>query len=959
MENPPGARATLLQPTMGEQSKITISSHNVNGFNRSKGFLRAQCSDAPDSIRAIQEHWLRPSFKKQAGVNQLRCLHPDFDGYGSSAMSDSKISIGRPYGGTGFLFNKKYSRSLKPVLNYSHERVTVMSLETDTFKILLINAYMPYYNSRDMDHYLSLYRETIGHIDSIMQQNQHCKFVILADLNCDIYKDNNCYTRLVKNLMKSHNLVSAFEKLPNFDFATEYTRCDMKTNSFTLIDGIIFSKDLMSIIDNVRIAHNGDNLSDHSPVEIDLCVRITLANSNPNSRQPFINWKKMRPDSLELFRTKMSTALSMIQIPEFTLHGSHLCSNDCHKLDIENYYDRIVEAVSVAESVLPLSNPSFQRPFWSDELSVLKESSIDCNNYWKSMGCPRSGPIYECRKNCHYQYKIAIRRYKKEANKRDNDDLFSDLADHDGNSFWSKWNSINRNGNVIASRIDGETDPQSIANVFADYFQSVYGNNDTPQHNFLNDAFKTSFADYYSEHCNDDLTCYFLNWSEMLNIASKIKLGKAASGAIRPEHFIHGAPELLRHFHILFNGMIQHSCVPTAFLKGTISPIVKDSHGDVSSPSNYRGVTLSCLPAKLFEHAIQIKTYDHLFTDDLQFGFKRKTSTSHAIFALKSTVDHFISHGSKVYVAFLDCTKAFDRISHSGLFTKLIERKIPLCFLLCLLFWYQNMYSVVKWGDETSREFPVPLGIKQGGINSPDFFSCYFDGLTTSLRSNQFGCHIADLFIGCIFFADDICLLSPSRSGLEQMISRCTKYCSEFCLSFNPRKSKVMIFSRSAIDLANHKPVLLDGSPIDYATSIKYLGVTIDSNKGVNFPAENDLQSFYRSANSVLNVLKKPDETILMHLLFRNCVPTLTYACAVKEYSQREMNACMVALNDAIRKIFTFRRWESVRQLRINFGYLSLSEIFWNTRKKFLESVRTHRNGVISKLARLIQPVVD
>ena len=193
-----------------------------------------------------------------------------------------------------------------------------------------------------------------------------------------------------------------------------------------------------------------------------------------------------------------------------------------------------------------------------------------------------------------------------------------------------------------------------------------------------------------------------------------------------------------------------------------------------------------------------------------------------------------------MYVTFPNCTKAFDKISHSGLFTKLIERKIPLCFLLCLLFWYQNMYSVVKWGAETSREFPVPLGIKQGGINSPNFFSCYFDKLTKSLRSNCFGCHIADLFLGCIFFADDICLLSPTRSGLEQMISRCRSYCSEFCLSFNPRKSKLKIFSWSLIDHSNHKAILLNGLPVDYVTSMIYLGVSIMSDRGINFPADSN-----------------------------------------------------------------------------------------------------------------------
>ena len=197
----------------------------------------------------------------------------------------------------------------------------------------------------------------------------------------------------------------------------------------------------------------------------------------------------------------------------------------------------------------------------------------------------------------------------------------------------------------------------------------------------------------------------------MLDIASKIKLGKSSAGAIHPEHIIYGAPELMCHFQLLFNGMLQHGFVPTDFLRGTITPIVKDNQGDVSSTSNYRGITLSCLPAKMFEFAIQIKTAHLLETDDLQFGFKNKTSSSHPLFVLKSTIDYFNSKGTNVYVTFLDCTKAFDRISHDGLFLKLIARKVPLCILLCLLFWYSNMNSVVKWGDHSS--FRVPLGIKQ------------------------------------------------------------------------------------------------------------------------------------------------------------------------------------------------------------------------------------------------------
>ena len=112
-----------------DKSIITFVSHNVNGFFRSKDFIKSQCESNLNSIRAIQEHWLRPPYKKLHGVNQLRNVHPCFDGYGTLAMSkasDSKVITGRPFGGTGFIFNKKYAKCLKPLIGVNHERVTAL-----------------------------------------------------------------------------------------------------------------------------------------------------------------------------------------------------------------------------------------------------------------------------------------------------------------------------------------------------------------------------------------------------------------------------------------------------------------------------------------------------------------------------------------------------------------------------------------------------------------------------------------------------------------------------------------------------------------------------------------------------------------------------------------------------------------------------------------------------------------
>ena len=60
-----------------------LYSNNANNINFTNILI---------SIRAIQEHWLQPPYKKQQGVNQLRYVHPNFDGYGVSAMSRSSES---------------------------------------------------------------------------------------------------------------------------------------------------------------------------------------------------------------------------------------------------------------------------------------------------------------------------------------------------------------------------------------------------------------------------------------------------------------------------------------------------------------------------------------------------------------------------------------------------------------------------------------------------------------------------------------------------------------------------------------------------------------------------------------------------------------------------------------------------------------------------------------------------
>ena len=625
--------------------------------------------------------------------------------------------------------------------------------------------------------------------------------------------------------------------------------------------------------------HYGGNVSDHRPVELDIELSVTESVINKKENVPFVNWKKLDLNAKELFRARMTQKLDEIVIPfHLLVHGDKTCSDLNHRVVIESYYKAITDAVIYSDSFLPRSSPNLCKPFWSDHLNELKQKSINCVNVWKRNGSPKNGELFTCKKTCVFNYKKAIKDAKKRQASKRGDELHEHLSSRDYDSFWATWRKCYKQTDSLMPRIDGETSEEGIAGAFRSHFCGVYSGNDSPSHLALKNEFERKFNSYVLEHGNESISPHYISWSEMLNVVSRVKIGKSSSGIIRPEHIFYGSEKLILHLHLLFNSMIQHGFVVTDFLKGTITPIVKDSQGDLTSSSNFRGITIGSLFAKMFELAIDYKISHLLDSDPLQFGFKKKTSTSHALYVLRTTVDYFNNRSSTVFTAFLDISKAFDRISHHGLFIKLMERKVPLCLLLILIHWHLNMTCRVKWGMVYSEEFPIPLGMKQGGILSPKFFSLYIDDLIKMLRKKGIGCHVLEMFVACILFADDMALMAPSRSALQKMITICTDYCDKFCLNFNAKKSKVMIFGKQVNSSA---PVAIKGENIDVVSELKYLGTTLVSGDTFNFTARYDVVNFFRSTNAITTALTEAHEHTMLHLIYSNCVPILTYASSV------------------------------------------------------------------------------
>ena len=211
------------------------------------------------------------------------------------------------------------------------------------------------------------------------------------------------------------------------------------------------------------------------------------------------------------------------------------------------------------------------------------------------------------------------------------------------------------------------------------------------------------------------------------------------------------------------------------------------------------------------------------------------------------------------------------------------------------------------------------------------------------------GCHILDYFIACILYADDVCLLAPTRKAMHELLDICSRYAFSWCVLYNERKSKLMYFGKKH-ESFSCSPISLNGVPLDFVHEWKYLGVLLKSSTRFTCSSKQSRSAFYRSSNSILNVLGGPSEVVQMKLLYNVCVPIMTYACDVISFPGKEMESLHVACNDAIRKVFSYHRWESIKTLRESFGYLSITEIFAKRKRHFENQLPHIGNAVLSFL---------
>lgn len=408
----------------------------------------------------------------------------------------------------------------------------------------------------------------------------------------------------------------------------------------------------------------------------------------------------------------------------------------------------------------------------------------------------------------------------------------------------------------------------------------------------------------------------------------QLKSGKAKGlDDINPEHIKHAPEKLDFHYSMLFRAILRHSFLPLKFMSVRIVPIVKSATGSISSSDNYRPVAIATASSKVLEIAILDKVQKLTECPSAnQFGFRRGSSTDQCIFLLKERIRRYVQQGGPVYCCFLDASKAFDRVCHSTLFLRLLDLRIPTSIIRLVRYWYAHQEMVVCWGGCSSSGFGTRNGVRQGGVLSPALFNVYVDLFSNALNKSEVGCHLNAVSINHLFYADDLCLLSPSLAGLRLLVNICENVADFLSIKFNVKKSVYVRFLPKHYRDIPHFDVMLNDTPIPLKNEANYLGHIISGDLSDGADMRRAIRSLYARGNSLVHKFHSCSELVKV-ALFRAYI-TPIYGCHLwVGFSQRQNNEVKVAYNAIFRKFFSLNRMSSISQNLIRLHLPTIPEI--------------------------------
>jgi len=355
-------------------------------------------------------------------------------------------------------------------------------------------------------------------------------------------------------------------------------------------------------------------------------------------------------------------------------------------------------------------------------------------------------------------------------------------------------------------------DPTTKANLFADYFSSVFTSD-----NGINPDMQSRVGS------GIHISNIYFTVDNVYKCILKLKPHSSPGpDQYPPNLFRNIAKSISGPLAVVFECLFVNRHVPSDWRLAAVTPIHKKSAR--TDPANYRPISLTNVCCKLMESIVkqQLLFYlmEHKLISKQQFGFISRHSTCSQLMDCLNEWTLILENGSAVDCVYIDYSKAFDSVVHSKLLTKLSAYGIDgdLYFWIKCFLTDRVQYVVVN--GCYSEVHAVVSGVPQGSVLGPILFILYINDIVDVIETD---CH-------CKLYADDVKLFAEfglSKSALAQSLLNVVNWSATWQLTINVVKCNA--FSVGTKPDFVYPVYFINGVEIPRVDIIADLGVTIDS----------------------------------------------------------------------------------------------------------------------------------
>lgn len=359
------------------------------------------------------------------------------------------------------------------------------------------------------------------------------------------------------------------------------------------------------------------------------------------------------------------------------------------------------------------------------------------------------------------------------------------------------------NGNHASSDVDK-------AELFASFFKSVFVNdaNEVPIDEFLIGYYPTSrFTTISIEEIHN----------ELLSIDTNKGIGP---DRIHPILLKNCANALARPLQLIFNKSMEDCIFPRRWKSSHVTPIFKS--GSKSSVTNYRSIVKMPTIGKFFESIVNKRIKEsiaHKITPR-QHGFVTSRSTTSNVIEFVEYSLRNIENGNQIDVLYTDFLKAFDRVDHRILISKMKQFDLPVKVIRWIWSYLRGRKLCVRVNQQLSSSFVTNSGVPQGSHLGPTLFTMFINDLPQIVNS-----------VNILLYADDaksyaIVNNASDAAQFQQGIEQLNNWCSENKLQLNVLKCKIMSFHRKRVPFVGNYRIANDN--IARVDKFRDLGILLD-----------------------------------------------------------------------------------------------------------------------------------